>query len=464
MIFTATLAAIDRLTAQSFRINLSGIQLGSERIDPFQAAQEIAHHDELANLIPDRIGIESEFTPQFSNEDVIRLRQARKKLGEDIVYVDTTLPEPECLPDSVEIAEIHRALVKMRESDKDIAQGNLPAMADLGPDTLTEAQRALDTLENIKDLQSELAQNGLEWTQRLDVRLMQCSDSFIALLEELHGELEEIEANQAAFFRKPVSVPVGAEDSNDLYRAVSNLAAGKPLFGRLLVKPGTKRQLRSIRVLDEGPGDAADWAHVKRFLEHTREIRRLAIRWNQLSHMSPEVIPPVPEQDSSTALMTWNTYRKVKKLVRLKSECEAFAQHAFPNLTYRYNLKADQEALDVLKKIIQRYLERARLEVAEKKRQQWITRVGDHCAPVIQEIRSFLATQLGDPARSDTEVHERWKSLIGEIERLIALREEFVTVKEVCAKIAASGAPQYAELLKSQSKDRSTNFCRTTGM
>ena len=182
--------------------------------------------------------------------------------------MDTTLPEPECLPDSVEIAEIHRALVKMRESDKDIAQGNLPAMADLGPDTLTEAQRALDTLENIKDLQSELAQNGLEWTQRLDVRLMQCSDSFIALLEELHGELEEIEANQAAFFRKPVSVPVGAEDSNDLYRAVSNLAAGKPLFGRLLVKPGTKRQLRSIRVLDEGPGDAADWAHVKRFLEH----------------------------------------------------------------------------------------------------------------------------------------------------------------------------------------------------
>lgn len=446
----SNLAAIDRLTARWFRLNLSGIELEGERIDPFRAAREIACHDELANLIPDRIGIGPEFTPRFSNEDVIRLRKARQELGEDIVYVDVTLPRPECLPNPVEIAEVHRALVKLTESDRAIAQGNLPAMADLGPDASAEAKRVLAALDSVKDLQTELAQDGQEWTQRLEVRLMKGNDNSLALLEELHGQLEEIEADQAAFFRKPVSVPAGAEDSDDLYRAVSNLAAGKQLLGRLLVKPGTRRLLRSIRVLEKSPSDdPADWAHVKDFLEHGREIRRLVARWNQLSHMlSPEVVPPVPQQDPSAALRTWNTYRKVRRLVRLKSECEAFARRAFPNLAHRYYFRADQEALDILKKTIQRHLERARLMAAEEERQQWMTHVGDHPAPVIEELRDCLTARLGDPACSDTEVHERWKILIGEMERLIALQEEFVTVRDLCAKIAASGAPQYAELLK----------------
>ena len=68
--------------------NLEQISLDDEQILPQDAAREVVSHLHESEWIPDSRGIGQDFTPQFMDSDIAKLREARRVLSKDLEYLD----------------------------------------------------------------------------------------------------------------------------------------------------------------------------------------------------------------------------------------------------------------------------------------------------------------------------------------------------------------------------------------
>ena len=75
------LAGIDRKIGEWAKRNLTKVMLETEEIDSQDAAREVVRNAGQFEWIPDSLGIAPEFAPQFSDADVVRLREARRALA-----------------------------------------------------------------------------------------------------------------------------------------------------------------------------------------------------------------------------------------------------------------------------------------------------------------------------------------------------------------------------------------------
>lgn len=101
------LASIDRKIGEWAKRNLAKVTLETEEIDPQDAAREVVGNVGQFEWIPDTLGITPEFAPQSLDADVVRLRGARRALGQDVDYLDASLPQLVEFPDSKALLEVH---------------------------------------------------------------------------------------------------------------------------------------------------------------------------------------------------------------------------------------------------------------------------------------------------------------------------------------------------------------------
>ena len=74
----AQIAAVDYEISEWAERNLSSFELDGEGIDPLEAAREVIDGEDLAKVIPERLGVEPEFRPQMTDENMTALRDARR--------------------------------------------------------------------------------------------------------------------------------------------------------------------------------------------------------------------------------------------------------------------------------------------------------------------------------------------------------------------------------------------------
>ena len=133
------MADIDHKIGQWARRNLAKITLETEEIEPQDAAREVVGNAGQFEWIPDALGITSIFAPHFSDADVIRLREARRILGEDIDYLNASLPQLVEFPDSMALLGVHQDLSQFEKLKQSIETGHIPPLADSTQETLTLA-------------------------------------------------------------------------------------------------------------------------------------------------------------------------------------------------------------------------------------------------------------------------------------------------------------------------------------
>ena len=250
------LAGIDRKIGEWAKRNLAKITLETEEIDPQDAAREVVGNAGQFEWIPDSLGIAPEFAPQFSDADVVRLREARRALGQDIDYLDASLPQLVEFPDSKALLEVHQDLSQFEKLKQGVENGDVPALADSSQETLALAQQLLTHIEALQHLRDEVVQAHRPWTVAMRERLRRGSnDNLLPMLEALGAELEQAVEWRKAFLERPVTTPAGIELDTELVEAVRNLTEGKSPFGLkgLFGKSAQKKQLDSIRVLGNPP-------------------------------------------------------------------------------------------------------------------------------------------------------------------------------------------------------------------
>ena len=215
------LAGIDRKIGEWAKRNLAKVTLETEEIDPQDAAREVVENAGQFEWIPDSLGIAPEFAPQFSDADVVRLREARRALGQDIDYLDASLPQLVEFPDSKALLEVHQDLSQFEKLKQGVENGDVPALADSSQETLALAQQLLTHIETLQHLRDEVVQAHRPWTVAMRERLRRGgNDNLLPMLEALGTELEQAVEWRKAFLERPVTTPAGIELDTELVEAV----------------------------------------------------------------------------------------------------------------------------------------------------------------------------------------------------------------------------------------------------
>ena len=135
----AKLARVDRATGDWAQKNLARVRLDDEEIDPQDAAHEVVDSAGQYEWIGDRLGAGPEFAPQFANEDIVALRDARRALGPDMAYLGCSLPQLADFPNSKQLLHVHQDLSRFSVLSKGVEDGHVPPLADSSRETLAAA-------------------------------------------------------------------------------------------------------------------------------------------------------------------------------------------------------------------------------------------------------------------------------------------------------------------------------------
>jgi phosphopantetheinyl transferase (holo-ACP synthase) len=446
------LASIDRKIGEWGKRNLDKVTLETEEIDPQDAAREVVGNGGQFEWIPDTLGITPEFAPQFLDADVVRLREARRALGQDIAYLDASLPQLVEFPDSKALLEVHQDLSQFEKLKRGVESGEVPALADSSQETLALAQQLLTHIEALQRLRDEVVQAHRPWTVAMRERLRPGrNDNLLPILETLGAELEQAVERRKAFIERPVTTPAGIELDTELAEAVSNLAEGKRPFGLkgLFGRSAQRKQLDSIRVLGNPPADAESWKNVAAHLALLKRLRELALRWNALAgELQLEAVPGDKPESGLVAAQEYALYLKVKDIVKAEGQLCWAAPRVFPIWSYAREVVDNTQRLVELEKALRHHLTKNRLANVWAHKERFQKVLEGRTGRVIEDIRRFLAKTLGNPEIEDARMQAEWTALMTELSRALGLDTHLNAVRDVCDKVEASGAPQYAASLK----------------
>jgi very-short-patch-repair endonuclease len=450
----ARIAAIDVDLGRWARLNLSPVDVDGERVDPLDAAVEVASHAGQFDWIPDRLGVGPQYAPRFDEADVARLRAARAALGEDIAYAGSVLPDPAGLPQGPAIAEVHRDLIRFARLMHDARSASVPLLAHSGPDTLAEAHALAGLIDQVKALREQVAAAGRAWTAGVRVRIRTgVIAEAAALLGGLGAELEAAIAGRKAYLERPVEVPAGAELDAGVVQAAENLAEGKRAFGLagMFFRAEAKTKLDAVLVNGAPPADDADWRHVAAYLALQRKWRELAARWNALA---PELgVDAVPTKDARgifDAVAQYEHFCRVQTLAECENHLVHHAVRLFPGWLPSRRVAEEPAALAELERVLGHYASTYRLGDVWAVRNRLQQAADGTGGSVGGWLRTFLAERLGNEAVDEGVLMAEWGTIAGELARLHALEDRLGVVAEVTGRIAASGAPVLAARLREQ--------------
>lgn len=443
--------SVDRDLGEWARKNLTKIQIDGEEIAPPDAAREIVDQVGQFEWIPDALGVAAEFSPKVSDTDVVALRQARRTLGPDLNYLDVSLPQLVEFPDANTLLQTHQDLSRFEVLKKEIESGDIPALADSSQETVAAAHLLLSHIEELKKLRDEVEQARVPWPDKIRGRLRQQHDDLLPMLETLGEELDRAIESRKAFIKRPVTTPPGMELDPGIVEAVANLATGNSPFGvwGIFGKSEQKKRLEAVRVINSEPTNAGDWQHVASHLALQKRLRDLAVRWNTLAQEVgiAKVQGSRPEHGIAAA-QTFALYRKVKEAVRTEVALSGQAAQLFPLWPHVREIADTAVRLDELERALRHHLTKNRLANAWAVKERFQKVLDGKNGHIVEEIHRFLTQTLGDPGVPDAEMQGAWSALMKELSRVLGIDSQLTIVRDVCEKIAASGALRYAELLR----------------
>jgi very-short-patch-repair endonuclease len=457
------LAQVDRLIAEWARKNLERVRIDGADIDPQDAAREIVEGGGQYEWIPDRIDISPQFEPQISDEDIVRLRQARRSLGADIGYLGHSLPQLVEFPESKLLLQVHQDLAQYTTLTKAIESGEIPSLADSSQETLDAAQWLVDHIEELVAVRREISESRKSWTVVVHGYLRSgASADLIALLEAIGSDLEDALKEHRTFLQRPVATPANLEVDIELVEAVSNRAQGKSPFGvfGLFGKSEQKKLLEQITVLGTHPTTAHDWKHVHLYLANQKRFRELAVRWNSLApELRLDLLSGVEPQDGITAAKLFEIYTRVKSAVEWERLLLESTAKIFVSWERATQVADSHEALAELDRALRHHLAKNRLADVWGVKERFQRVLEGRSGPVIGKIRDFLVDTLGNPQVPDAEMQGLWSSLMSELSRVLGLGPRLHDVAEICDRIQMSGAPQLAHALKQPLQNATDPLC-----
>ncbi len=448
----ARIVRIDVDLGRWAKLNLSRIELEGESIDPQDAAAEVVQDAGKSEWIPDPLGIGPQYAPRFAAEDVARLREARSRLGADIALAAGILPAPADFPETARIAQAHEELQRFTRLVEESRLRDVPWLADSNAATVAEARELSAQLANFKEQRGAFAKARPPWSDEAIARMKRGEPAqLLEVLEALGRDLEETTVQRTRFLERPVALPEAAEIDADFLQAATNLSRGRRAFplSALFGKSAARKLLAAVRVSGAPPAGAEDWKHVLAWLALQKRRRELTARWNA---MAPEIgFQSVLAADAKGRLSPESqlaTYRRLRALAHEETALARRAAKLFPAWDRAAAVGDDPQALEDLEKALAHHLNRQWLADAYLVLDDIHRVLEGRSGRLFEDMRGFVARVMGNPSVDESRLLAAWSGFMGELARLNVSAGPLQTVAEISARIAASGAPRLAELLR----------------
>jgi very-short-patch-repair endonuclease len=427
-----------------------GAGADGDGILPSELAERIVRERERYVWFSDRPRLSQKST--FSDDDVAEARTCRKALGADLAYLGATLPSISDLPDAALLAAIHEDLANAARIERG-RRPDAPVMSLSEVDSLARAQALLTAVEILVAVHETCSE--AVWLANLYAIWSGHGFDFepVRPLAELIVALSGPVARRVAIASYAVVTPEDAHTQADLIAAVERAASGQRAFALISFgKSEVRLAFGSIRILDKPPDGPEEWQKILEVLAWRSELARALARWKALA--VEFALPTVPERpdDAARALeVLLANVATIAEAVRLhvplvQTEVGRLFPYGLSAAEICSELDHCRRAAEAIRSEVSRHRlgnARAKLAAATEK----LATCSGHISETIAE---FLSAFVGDPEIPTSKIADEWTRLLTELERVRNLRPHLETVERVAARIAESGAPEWAQRLRSQ--------------
>ncbi len=279
----AKIANVDRTVEEHAQRHMRHYTFLGKSVSPEEMAREVLEQAELHQWFDDDPPEVVELVVTDAN--VTALRQARKAVGDDLVYVGTTIPKAEEFPQWVDMLALHRDLARAKTIEAKVEKGAVLALADATLETFDKAKQLAEFLELRQQTLSRVAASQTAWTEALRSRMadLALDDPLLAALRQSCDALQQLEKARAALVPKAVQLPTNAEFDEDFNDALVRLLAGKSAFALPFGKSVARKLVEAITVGGAKPKGVEDWQAVNDWVQWRLQARKALAQWASLS-------------------------------------------------------------------------------------------------------------------------------------------------------------------------------------
>jgi very-short-patch-repair endonuclease len=440
------LISIDRrvdeiAAAQLADINVDGVPMRAQKLAQLVVSEATQHawFDDDVTLAP-------EHAPPFTDEEAARLREARRKLGADLVYANARIPSVDDLPFPIEIGHLHELLSKIKEIEEEVATGQVLPLKATTPSVLEAARNLFAQIqEAIGHVETIEAVDG-DWPSQLRSKCRLPSfASERSALEALFSDLDALIEARAAFLKRPVDFPEVGLYSARTREAIARAAElGRPFALITIGASEAKEHLKVVRISGLPPAHADDWGHVRRFVELHEKVLSFVTRWN---HCAAELA--IPKLDGGVPKLrhietTANLARTAHRLATFYDTTLPKSAESVFDKVPAAELAGSAAQLGSVLEHLRRHLTRAELAQAVTVLASLQEKLAGTSGPVSSQLRLFIDSQLGNPELASERVAAHYAEICMELRRIGGLSVELATIQDYRKRLAAAGAQKLA--------------------
>lgn len=442
----AALAAIDRRVDEIAQAQLAEVKVDGQPMRAQKLAELVVSGQAEHGWFDDAITLAPEQAPPLSEDEAGRLREVRRQLGTDIVYVQARVPAADNLLPPADVAQLHDVLIRIREIEDRVGDGTLSPLKATTAEVLDAARQLLETIEDARVLLAQIDELGEAWAHQLRLKCRLSSfQAERAALEALFDEIEALTEARVAFMQRPVDVPRAALTTPKVREAVHRGAeTGKP-FGLMSFGNGdVKEVIAQVKVAGLPPAAADDWGHVKRFFDLHLRVTSFVTRWNEFAPtlMAPRLDGGVTElrriEMVTSAARNAHRLATHHDIVLVRKAEEVFAQVPVKHLN------GNSEELAAVRAQLMAHLTKADLSRAATQLSTLQAKLVGMSGPVSEALSAFVDKDLGKAELAAERVAADYARLVADLRRIQALRPELGFVRETAGRLEAAGAPKLA--------------------
>lgn len=440
------LATIDSRVDDIARSQLSDIDVDGVTMRAQKMAELVIHGASRHSWFDDSLSLAPENAPPVTGAEVAHAREARRRLGADLPYVAARIPSSSALLPAAEIETLHNVLVSIREIEAAEASGGLLSLRATTPEVLDEARKLLTAVETAAALAHELEHTGEVWTFELRKKCRQAD--FVSerkALEALFDEIEALIKARAEFLIRPVEVAEAAIGMPKFREALTRGSeTGKPLGMFSFGAGDIKEHIGTVKVAGLPPASADDWKHVLDYAKLHDRVLSFSARWNQFAQLLSIPIVQGGVQALRAIELTTVAARKAHLLAtNHDAHLPAMAERVF-NKPPNAQIHGTSADLLKVKEHLRAHLTRADLARAATMLATLQEKLAGTSGAVSDNLRSFVATELGNRELPAERVVARYAELVNEVRRIEALIGDIQTVIKLSGAFELAGAEKLA--------------------
>lgn len=452
------LTDIDRELADWAKKNIESAPASLDGLKPAEMAVRVIESAGLYTWFPDNVDSRPEHEPMISEDDISRLREARREVGPDIVYLSTAMPALNLFPSPPEIGDLHRSLIELREITGTIDEHNIPKLkapsnADLSDPMrlrglLDNAERVAKLLREAVEIRRSLSDRWVDWLRR-QFEARQGASPVFTVVTNKAAELESLIVARRQFLGVAIQWEDDWDLDDELLGAIKNATVGRNPFGILpLGKKPARERFRQVTINGQAPKAESDWVQIESYAAVRRRTRVLVFGWNSLAAECPA--PCLPLQPTEAL-------RKAEEMLDQMKQAQRWVIDLAPTLGTEVQMVFadvqsdgvvdDPDRMERLASAIEIRVRRRRLEAARHHADTLIGVFQASSLPCFVMGSTFVREVLGKAAHPSHAVEKKWQEIVSSFDRLRALQPAFGTIWTVCRKIEECGAPNWAKQL-----------------